>query len=140
MWWHKPYHYVWARSGQSLYGERQCEHTALHVHFSPSHPSLWANFSTRHRKFYAGTGYESKFAHEIKKLMRKITSIRPTAALWAVCGGRFQNPPHQKSRERNFSCFSFIPRSRSGLIFDEKWAVHLFFEPAGANVVNKIPK
>jgi hypothetical protein len=26
------------------------------------------------RKFYAGTGYESKFPHEIKKFMRKITS------------------------------------------------------------------
>jgi hypothetical protein len=24
---------------------------------------LWADFSTQHRKFYAGTGYESKFPH-----------------------------------------------------------------------------
>ena len=42
--------------------------------------SLWANFSARHRKFYAGTGYESNFAHGIKKFMRKITSITWT---WA---------------------------------------------------------
>jgi len=28
--------------------------------------------------------------------------------------------------------FLFPPHSRSGLIFDEKWAVRLFFEPAGA--------
>ena len=35
---------------------------------------------------------------------------------------------------------SFIQRSRSGLIFDEKWAGRLFFEPAGANDANKIPK
>jgi hypothetical protein len=43
-------------------------------------PSLRANFSTRHRKIYASTGYESKFPHEIKKFMRKIISIIWTLA------------------------------------------------------------
>jgi hypothetical protein len=53
------------------YGERQHEHRALHVHVRARLPSLWADFSTRHRKFYAGTGYESKFALGTKKFMLK---------------------------------------------------------------------
>ena len=57
------------------YGECKREYGALNVHVPAGLPSLWADFSTQHIKFYAGTGHESKFLHEIKKFMWKITSI-----------------------------------------------------------------
>ena len=33
---------------------------------SEFYPSLWADFSTRHRKFYAGTDYEPNFRMKYK--------------------------------------------------------------------------
>ena len=40
-------------------GLRQILMVSVNVNMEP----LWADFSTQHRKFYAGTGYESKFPH-----------------------------------------------------------------------------
>jgi hypothetical protein len=47
--------------------------------------SLWAYVSARHGKFFAGTGYESDFAHGIKMVMRKIILFKLMFKLSVLC-------------------------------------------------------